>query len=69
MNNLWFKKLGRFYLPVHMVGLITIMAAIVLLVPVYIIIIHKEHIVSNDLYDMFVYTTCTIFWEMECGIK
>ncbi len=36
--------------------------AILFLVPVYMAIIRNGHSVSEDLYHMFVYTTCTAFW-------
>jgi len=34
----------------------------IFLVPVYSAIIRTGHSVSDDLYQMFVYTTCTAFW-------
>ncbi len=36
--------------------------AILFLVLVYMAIIRNGHSVSDDLYHMFVYTTCTAFW-------
>ena len=36
--------------------------ALIFLVPVYMAIIRNGHSVSDDLYHMFVYTTCTAFW-------
>ncbi len=36
--------------------------AILFLVPVYMAIIRNGHSFSDDLYHMFVYTTCTAFW-------
>lgn len=62
MNNIWFKKLGWFYVPVHLAGYVITMLAIVFLVPVYMAIIRNGHSVSDDLYYLFVYTTCTGFW-------
>ncbi len=62
MNSIWFKKLGWTYLPVHAMGLLVTIAAIVFLVPVFATIIRNGHSVSDDLYHLFVYTTCTAFW-------
>ena len=42
--------------------LIVSVIAILFLVPVYMAIIRNGHSVSDDLYHMFVYTTCAFFW-------
>jgi len=62
MKTQWFKKAGWVYIPVHVMGLLITLGAIVFLVPVYIAIVRTGHSVSDDLYQMFVYTTCTAFW-------
>ena len=62
MNNIWFKKFGWIYVPVHAMGLVVTLLAIVFLVPVYAAIARNGHSVSDDLYQMFVYTTCAAFW-------
>lgn len=62
MNSIWFKKLGWTYLPVHAMGLLVTIAAIVFLIPVFATIVRNGHSVSDDLYHLFVYTTCTAFW-------
>lgn len=62
MKQNWFKKFGWIYLPVNPVGVIITIMAILFLVPVYMAIIRNGHSVSDDLYNMFVYTTCTAFW-------
>ena len=61
MNN-WFKKYGWIYIPVNPAGVIVTLLAIVFLIPIYTAIIRNGHSVSDDLYHMFVYTTCTAFW-------
>ena len=61
MNN-WFKEYGWIYIPVHAMGVLTTLAAIVFLVPVYLAIIRNGHSVSDDLYHLFIYTSCTAFW-------
>ena len=62
MKQIWFKKPGWIYLPVHPMGILITFLAILFLVPVYIAIVRNGHSVSDDLYKMFVYTTCTAFW-------
>jgi hypothetical protein len=62
MNITWFKKYGWIYIPVHAMGLMITLAAIVFLVPVYLAIIRNGHSASDNLYQLFVYTSCTAFW-------
>lgn len=62
MNVKWFKKFGWTYQPVHPMGVAVTFLAIVFLIPVYMAIVRNGHSVSDDLYQMFVYTTCTAFW-------
>jgi hypothetical protein len=62
MNSIWFKRWGWGYVPVHIMGLIVTAGAIIFLVPIYAATARNGHSVSDDLYNMFVYTTCTAFW-------
>jgi len=62
MKTIWFKRAGVLYLPVHFMGLLITLAAIIFMVPVCIAIARNGHSVSDDLYEMFVYGTCTAFW-------
>jgi hypothetical protein len=62
MKTIWFRKLGLVYLPTHIAGVMITLMAIVFLIPVYAAIIRNGHSISDDLYEMFVYTTCTAFW-------
>jgi hypothetical protein len=62
MKTTWFRKLGWVYLPIHIAGVTATLLAIVFLIPIYSAIIRNGHSVSDDLYEMFVYTTCTAFW-------
>ena len=62
MKQIWFRKSGWIYLPIHPMGIIITFMAIVFLVPVYMAVVRNGHSVSDDLYEMFVYTTCTTFW-------
>ena len=62
MQYIWFKKEGFLYLPVHAMGFLVSLGAIIFLVPVYMAVMRNGHSVSDDLYQLFVYTTCTAFW-------
>ncbi|MGI8583910.1 MAG: hypothetical protein ACR2KX_17070 [Chitinophagaceae bacterium] len=62
MKQICFKKSGWIYLPVTAMGVVTTLLAILFLVPVYMAVVRNGHSVSDDLYEMFVYTTCTAFW-------
>lgn len=62
MQLKWFKKIGFTYLPIHPVGYLVTVLAIVFLIPVYSAIVRNGHSVTDDLYTMFVFTTCTAFW-------
>jgi len=62
MNSIWFKKSGWLYIPVHVMGLVVTLAGILFLVPVFNAVTRNGHSVSDDLYHLFVYTTCTAFW-------
>jgi hypothetical protein len=62
MKQIWFKKFGWIYLPNHPMGVSITFLAIVYLIPVYMAIARNGLSVSDDLYEMFVYTTCTAFW-------
>ena len=62
MKQVWFKKFGWIYLPSHPMGVVISFMGIVFLIPVYMTIVRNGHSVSDDMYEMFVYTTCTAFW-------
>ena len=62
MKPNWFKSNGWVYIPVQPMGFLITLLAIIFLIPVYMAIIRNGHSVSDDLYEMFVYTTCTAFW-------
>jgi len=62
MNIIWFRKWRWAYLPVHPIGVVVTLLAVLFLIPVYSTIVRNGHSVSDDLYKMFVYTTCTAFW-------
>ena len=62
MKQTWFKKAGWFYLPVHAMGILVTLAAIVFMVPVGMGIFRNGHSVSGPLYETFINATCTAFW-------
>ena len=62
MKTLWYKKAGWVYIPMHVMGLLVTLNAIIFLAPVYLVIVRQGHSASGDLYQIFVYTTCTAFW-------
>ena len=62
MKQTWFKKVGWLYLPVHAMGMLVTLAAIVFMVPVCMAVFRNGHSVSDDLYQIFVYASCTLFW-------
>lgn len=60
MKPSWFKRGSRIYEPVHIVGFVITLLIILFLVPVYVDVILNGYSAGDDLYHMFVYTTCTI---------
>jgi hypothetical protein len=62
MKYQWFKKAGFLYLPVHPIGYIVTILAIVFMVPIIIATDRNAHSVTDELYSIFVYGTCTLFW-------
>jgi hypothetical protein len=62
MKQTWFRKAGWIYLPIHAMGILVTLAAIVFVVPVCMAVFRNGHSVSDDLYKVFVYASCTVFW-------
>jgi len=62
MKETWFKKAGWLYMPVHIMGMLVTMAAISFMVAVCMAVFRNGHSVSDDLYQIFVYASCTLFW-------
>lgn len=58
----WFKTYGWLYIHIRAEGAIVTFLAVLFLIPVFMAIIRNGHSVSDDLYHMFVYTSCTAFW-------
>ncbi len=62
MKTIWFKKRGWTYLPNAVMGVLVTLLAVIFLIPIYMATIRTGYSVSDDLYQLFVYTTCTAFW-------
>ena len=62
MKTIWFKKFGWGYMPVHFMGFLGTLSAIIFMVPIYMAVIKNGHSVSDDLYQIFVFASCIAFW-------
>jgi len=62
MKQIWFKKTGWLYLTVHPIGILITLAAIGFMVSVCMAVFRNGNSVSDDLFQAFVYATCTLFW-------
>ena len=62
MKQIWFKKAGWFYIPIHPLGFGVSILAIVFMLPVVLAIDRTVHSVTDELYEIFIYATCTAFW-------
>lgn len=62
MKQVWFKKMGWVYWPTHVMGVVVTLLAIAFIVPVVMAADRSAHSVTDELYEIFVYATCTAFW-------
>ncbi len=62
MKQIWFKRTGWLYIPVHLLGYIVTLLAIIFMVPVVMAVDRNAHSVTDELYAIFIYVTCTAFW-------
>jgi hypothetical protein len=62
MKQIWFKKAGWLYMPIHPLGFTVTILAIVFMVPIVLAVVRNGHSVSDDMYQIFVFATCTAFW-------
>jgi len=58
----WFKQYGWIYLPVSAEGMLITMLVVVYMVPICMAVLRNGHSVTDDLYKIFVYASCTAFW-------
>jgi hypothetical protein len=62
MKTTWFRQFGIFYIPVHLFGYLVTMLAIVLMVTVALSVFKGGQPLTTDLFQFFIYLTCTAFW-------
>jgi hypothetical protein len=62
MNNAWFKKTKWAYMPMSPFGYLVSILAIIFLIPIAAAIFRNGHSISDDMYQFFVYASCTVFW-------
>jgi hypothetical protein len=62
MKTSWFRQVGIFYIPIHAFGYLVTLIAIAFVVNVAMAILRTGHSISDDLFHLFVYLTCTAFW-------
>ena len=62
MKQPWFKRYGWSYLPIHIMGVLVTLLAIAFMIPIIIATDRHAHSVSDELYQLFVYASCTAFW-------
>jgi len=62
MKQIWFKRTPWGYYPIEAMGFIITLYAIFFMVPVCLAIFRQGHSASDNLYQVFVYGTCTAFW-------
>jgi hypothetical protein len=58
MKTVWFKRVGWFYLPNSVPGIIIALAALAFCVQVFLAVDHRSHSVSDTLYGVFPFFTC-----------
>lgn len=59
MKNAWFKRVGWFYLPVSVPGVVIALVAVGFCVQVFWAVDRHSHSVSDTLYDIFPFFACT----------
>ena len=58
MKNVWFKRVGWFYLPISVPGAIVLLAALAFCVQVFLAVDRHSHSVSDTLYGVFPFFAC-----------
>jgi hypothetical protein len=62
MDNIWFKKSGWIYIPVHPLGLLVTFICLVLNIGFYVVIDRSSDSTGDTLIQFFIYFTCVAFW-------
>ena len=55
MKQIWFKQFGWLYIPVHPMGYIITLLAILFMVPVCMAVVRNGHSVTDDLDELLVF--------------
>ena len=58
MKAQWFKRLGWFYIPISVPGVVILLAALAFSIQVFLAIDRKSHSVSDTLYGVFPFFAC-----------
>jgi len=58
MKTQWFKRLGWFYLPISVPGVVILLAVLAFCIQVFFAIDRKSHSISDTLYGVFPFFTC-----------
>ena len=58
MNTVWFKRVGWFYLPVSVTGIIIALSALAFCVQVFLAVDRHSHSVSDTLHGIFPFSAC-----------
>jgi hypothetical protein len=58
MKAQWFKRLGWFYLPISVPGVVILLAGLAFCIQVFFAIDRKSHSVSDTFYGVFPYFIC-----------
>lgn len=62
MKTKWFRQWGWLYVPVHPMGFLLTLLTILFLLLLYGGIARSGRPVRDDLYQVFICTTCAVFW-------
>ena len=57
MKTQWFKRLGWFYLPISVPGVVILLAVLAFCIQVFFAIDRKSHSISDTLYGVFPFFT------------
>lgn len=62
MKEIWFKKFGWTYLPIHFIGVLITLFALAVDIWFFIVIDRNSHSASDTLINFFIYFTADAFW-------
>lgn len=62
MEQAWFKKVGWVHLPIHPLGYLVTLLAVLFMMHITMAVISHGHSIPDNLYELFLYGSCTAFW-------